>query len=144
SSAWCLAWPRRPALPRYPSPGWSSPTSCSVRVSIRSATCFPRSEKKLSGSSIAAYRVGSQRAQCCWAVRPYLFMVGSLLWKEVVFEEEGVLDIVARQGTGVGGTAGLAPTLRPGGRAADQAVLEEPLVLLPPALSEQRLPDVLP
>ena len=25
SSAWCRAWPRRPALPRYPSPGWSSP-----------------------------------------------------------------------------------------------------------------------
>lgn len=58
SSACLLAWPNRPAFPRYPSPGESSPASWSASASILASAWLPRSQKKLLGSSIAAYRAG--------------------------------------------------------------------------------------
>src|ERR1022692_1145653 len=136
----------RPALPRSPSPGRSSPARSSARLSILSAANLPKSEKKLSGSSIRAYRLGSQRAQCFWAIRPYRFMLGSFDGRDVVGREKRILRVPVRQGTGPGspapGAAGTGPTGSRG--CAGDAVLEELLIFEPPVLPEQRFTRLLP
>jgi hypothetical protein len=61
------------------------------------------------------------------------------LGKQVVLDEEGILDVVARQVTGPGRAAGCPSATLLGGRTAGHAVLKQLLVLLPPVLPEQRL-----
>ena len=63
SSAWLRAAVSRPPWPGSPPPaGRCRPAPSPARRSRRAASC-PRSEKKLSGSLIAAYCCGSHRAQ---------------------------------------------------------------------------------
>lgn len=71
-------------------------------------------------------------------------MLGSLAGFDVVGGEEGVLRVLVRQGTGLGGPAGGAagPGLAWG--PTGQAVLEELLVLVPPLLPEQWFAYLLP